>query len=36
MLDREAASAAANMAAEDAGEALAAFKEKRTPEFKGR
>jgi 2-(1,2-epoxy-1,2-dihydrophenyl)acetyl-CoA isomerase len=35
-LNREAAVAAANMAAEDATEALAAFREKRTPAFKGR
>jgi len=35
-LGREAAVAATNMAAEDAGEALAAFKEKRGPVFKGR
>lgn len=36
MLDREAAAAAANMAAEDAAEALAAFREKRAPVFRGR
>jgi enoyl-CoA hydratase/carnithine racemase len=35
-LDREAAVAAANMAGQDAVEALAAFKEKRAPVFKGR
>jgi 2-(1,2-epoxy-1,2-dihydrophenyl)acetyl-CoA isomerase len=35
-LNREAAVAAANMAAEDAAEALAAFREKRAPDFKGR
>jgi 2-(1,2-epoxy-1,2-dihydrophenyl)acetyl-CoA isomerase len=35
-LDREATVAATNMAAQDAGEALAAFKEKRAPVFKGR
>lgn len=35
-LDREAAVAATNMAAQDAGEALAAFKEKRAPVFRGR
>jgi 2-(1,2-epoxy-1,2-dihydrophenyl)acetyl-CoA isomerase len=35
-LDREAAVAATNMAAEDAAEALAAFKEKRAPVFRGR
>jgi 2-(1,2-epoxy-1,2-dihydrophenyl)acetyl-CoA isomerase len=35
-LDHEAAAAATNMAAADAVEALAAFKEKRPPVFKGR
>jgi 2-(1,2-epoxy-1,2-dihydrophenyl)acetyl-CoA isomerase len=35
-LDREAAANAVNSTAEDAMEALNAFKEKRTPEFKGR
>ena len=35
-LGREATVAASNMAAQDAAEALAAFKEKRTPVFKGR
>jgi len=35
-LDHEATVAATNMAAEDASEALAAFKEKRAPAFKGR
>ena len=35
-LDREAAVAATNMAAQDAAEALAAFTEKRAPVFRGR